>query len=64
MVQDGQQRNQVLRQFAGQGQEQPDKVVAKPMVQFKILSNKFDQNEQIGPTKVDRVKHIYNRFDK
>lgn len=34
-----------------------------PMVQFKVLSNTFDQESKIPPSKGSRAKSIYKRYD-
>ena len=33
------------------------------MVKFKVLSNTFDEERLIGPTKTNRVTNIYKSFD-
>ncbi len=33
------------------------------MLQFRTLSNTFDEESNLGPIKVDRVKFIKKRFD-
>jgi hypothetical protein len=33
------------------------------MMKFKVLSNTFDEERMIGPTKTDRIKIIYKKFD-
>ena len=33
------------------------------MVQFRALSHKFDEENALGPMKVDRVKVIKQRYD-
>ena len=42
-------------------QERP---VNSPMVQFKVLSNTFDEEKSIGPNKVAKVKSLYKNYDK
>ena len=37
--------------------------IKSPMVNFKALSNAFDEENNIGPNQTGRVKGIYKRFE-
>ena len=50
-------------QSYGLAYQQKAQVKMRPMAQFKVLSHKFDEEGQIGPSKIDRVKTIYQRYD-